>query len=116
MKDIGIAGADWSSATAINSAGIIVGYKGYSPYRALLWKGGTPHSLGALGGTGESWSYAINASGQVVGASDYGAGYHAFLWTKAGGMQDLGSLDGDSFAYGINASGQVVGNFNLKTK
>lgn len=35
---------------------------------------------------------------------------HAFLWTKATHMQDLGTLGGSqSFAYGINSSGEVVG-------
>jgi probable HAF family extracellular repeat protein len=111
MKDLGIAGEPQTKATAINSSGMIVGYRGYDE-RALVWKGGTPHVFG----TTESWSYAVNLFGQVVGAFDYGAGYHAFLWTKTGGMQDLGSLDGDSFATGINASGQVVGYFSLKTQ
>src|SRR5258708_36219515 len=35
---------------------------------------------------------------------------HAFLWTAADGMQDLGTVAGtNSYALGINASGQVVG-------
>lgn len=37
--------------------------------------------------------------------------FHAFLWTKEGGIQDLGALPGDvrSEALGINEKGQVVG-------
>jgi probable HAF family extracellular repeat protein len=36
---------------------------------------------------------------------------HAFLWTKAAGIQDLKTVDGDSisYAYAINERGQVVG-------
>jgi probable HAF family extracellular repeat protein len=35
---------------------------------------------------------------------------HAFLWTAAGGMVDLGTLGGSySYPYAVNSSGQVVG-------
>ena len=40
---------------------------------------------------------------------------HAFLYTKSGGIQDLGTLSesgNDSAAFGINTSGQVVGQAN----
>lgn len=57
----------------------------------------------------------------MVGYSDLSgdANFHGFLWTKATGMQDLGTLPGDanSSAIGINDAGEVVGvsldaNFN----
>jgi probable HAF family extracellular repeat protein len=53
----------------------------------------------------------VNDSGQVIGASVTAAGEtHAFLWTAAGGMVDLGTLGGFfSLADGINNSGIVVG-------
>jgi probable HAF family extracellular repeat protein len=64
-----------------------------------------------------SVAYAINDRGVVVGESTTAApGYsHAFLWTKAAGMKDLGVLGTDPFgnnnsaATDINNRGVVVG-------
>jgi len=72
--------------------------------------------LGTLGGT-ESYAYAVNNIGQVVGASilletESGAPTHAFLWEE-GQMIDIGTLtgpDGDfSGASDINDFDQIVG-------
>jgi probable HAF family extracellular repeat protein len=81
--------------------------------------------LGTLNGDDESSGFWINNSGSIVGCSDtetiYGypctglvAGQHAFLWTKSGGMQDLGTLSGGtvSAASGINGDGVIVGYSN----
>ena len=46
-------------------------------------------SLGSLDGTAYAAALGINDSGQVVGASQTSLGARAFLWTKAGGLQDL---------------------------
>ena len=67
--------------------------------------------LDSLGG-GLTGAYAINSSGQVAGRSQTATGdYHPFLWTSAGGIQDLHGFSGGhwSSAYGINSSSQVVG-------
>ena len=64
-----------------------------------------------LGGT-YSQAYAVNNLGQVVGyANTVGdAEEHAFLWTQAGGMVDLGTLGGTgSLARAVNNSGLVAG-------
>lgn len=66
--------------------------------------------LPTLGGT-HTYAFSINDQGQVVGEAELTNGNeHAFLWTRLGGIQDLGTLGGgSSSASGINASGQVVG-------
>ena len=49
---------------------------------------------------------------QCVGAFLCGnAKFHAFLWTRETGMQDLGTVGSDpnSIAIGINDAGQIVG-------
>ena len=103
---------------------------------AVLWKNGIVN-LGTLGGN-QSLANAINDRGQVVGAalntiSDPFANSptscfpsqtfalcflfvpaateaHAFRWTEAWGMQDLGTLGGpDSSASFVNRRGQIAG-------
>jgi probable HAF family extracellular repeat protein len=85
--------------------------------------------LGLLKGDNEASGFWINNLGEVVGCSDTEtsegypctglvAGQHAFLWTKSGGMKDLGTLSGGtvSGAIGINDAGVVVGYSNVKGK
>ncbi len=87
------------------------------PVHALLWEKGKATDLGNLGGktgqAGGNIAYDINNQGQVVGNSDLPGDttFHAFLWTKGTGMQDLGTLSGDvaSVSISINDAGSVVG-------
>jgi probable HAF family extracellular repeat protein len=102
---------------------------------AVLWKNGIVN-LGTLGGN-QSLANANNDRGQVVGAALNAASdpfanipvpfcgntfswcflfvpaasqAHAFRWTEAGGMQDLGTLGGpDSSASFVNQRGQIAG-------
>jgi probable HAF family extracellular repeat protein len=84
-------------------------------------------AIGVLQGDNESSGFWINNLGQVVGCSDTATsenypctglvpGQHAFLWSKSGGMKDLGTLSGAtvSGAIGINDNGAVVGYSNVK--
>ncbi len=87
------------------------------PVHALLWEKGKATDLGNLGGqtgqAGGNIAYDINNQGQVVGNSDLQGDttFHAFLWTRRTGMQDLGTLSGDvaSVSLSINDAGSVIG-------
>ena len=116
------------TALGINDNGQVVGASGdcalfnpnllfpLQPLHALLWDHGTMTDLGTLGGTGHGFGNValnLNSKGHVVGNSDLtgDTAGHAFLWTKATGMQDLGTLPGDfiSAGLGINDQDEVVG-------
>jgi probable HAF family extracellular repeat protein len=116
-------------AQEINDNGDVVGGSGICapfnlnflynlvPVHALLWEKGKAIDLGNLGGqtgqAGGNIAYGINNQGQVVGNSDLPGDttFHAFLWTKRTGMQDLGTLSGDvaSLSISINDAGTIVG-------
>jgi probable HAF family extracellular repeat protein len=121
-------GDSTSAATAINDAGEAVGISGdcdvavgaFSARHALLWLNGRPSKLPTLGGQGWNTPMAINDAGAVVGFSDLAGdvsggvltpNFESFLWTRAGGIVNLGMFVGDilSEATGINDFGQVVG-------
>ena len=64
--------------------------------------------LGLPPGASFSIAQAISADGTVVAVR---ANSHAYRWTDAGGMQDLGDLSGGSnsaYAYGISGDGHVI--------
>jgi probable HAF family extracellular repeat protein len=114
VTDLGTPGA----AKNLNDAAQVVGNSGTSGF---LWdqsSGVHLFGLGSGSAYGTTTAYGVNSSSQVVGtgtssgATDYLP--HAFVWTQAGGVQDINALVGPAYGYGsesraINQAGQAVG-------
>lgn len=95
MQNVGPSG---TVVEAVNDAGMIVGQapNSFGYKHAFMWTSGVMEDLGTLGGVTSS-ALSINKNGWIVGTSltNSGNGFlHPFLWTPAGGMQDLIVLAG----------------------
>jgi probable HAF family extracellular repeat protein len=110
-----------SEAIDVNDAGAVVGTTGtlyLTPSRAFLWtpaqpRGttGTREDLGTMGGPSAT-AEGIDNAGHVVGTTTVADGTgRGYLWTRAGGMQDLGLAAGwtGGWPAHINDVGQVAG-------
>jgi uncharacterized membrane protein len=113
-----------SAATAINAKGQVVGISGdcgvavggASARQMVLWENGVARRIEDLGGHTWNTPTAINRDGVVVGFSltpdqEGTTNFHAFVWTKEGGIQRLDEAPGTirSQALGINDNNQIVG-------
>jgi probable HAF family extracellular repeat protein len=109
-----------SRGFGINDFGIVVGDstnfgRSLTVRRAVLLSNGSATDLGTLKQAGSySRANGINGSTQVVGFAGPELDSNksrAFIWSKADGMQDLGTLGGEyAQAFAINDSGFVTGN------
>jgi probable HAF family extracellular repeat protein len=104
--------SDTGQALDINDAGQVTGYRtAPGGYHAFRWQEGSFEDLGVLPGMAHSFGWAINGSGQVVGASTSASGNSERLvrYTDGIGLQNLGGTGEHNVALGINAWGLVVG-------
>jgi probable HAF family extracellular repeat protein len=112
-------GGAYSSATAVDAAGDVVGSAQTSrgARHAILWRRSKqPRDLGLLGQGDYSSARDINDKTDVVGEANLvpGGKPQAFLW-HAGKMKQLANLPGGSVcsAQAINDSGAITGSCDL---
>ena len=111
--DLGTLGGSCSEATAINDNGVVAGdskVSGDAVSHAVIWDAnGQIHDIHTVQG-GESFTWGINALGQVVGQWNGPTYQQAFRYTPGTGMELLPGLGGpQGVALDINGLGQVVG-------
>jgi len=118
-----------SFSAGINKNGKVVGWSDVPHVNGSLYHGfvtgnngvgltdiGTLIPMPGGGYARDSFAYAINDAGRIVGmSSQLDVSYLAYITNTSGtGMQSLGTLGGiNSSARAINASGRVTGNSNL---
>jgi len=127
MTDLGVLQPhDWSTASDINEAAIVVGYSGsgprvqlVGPFRGFSWNNGSLTDLGTLPGDTSSWAWGINDAGTIVGTSALTtatnpAHFRPYVYSN-GVMVQVGFVapgqDGlvNGEAFDINNSGLIVG-------
>ena len=115
MIDLGVLPpGDQSFGNGINRFGQVAGSSQAFADRAMVATATGLIDLGTLSGGVDDASAAfdINDRGQVTGwsGSTSTVGTHAFVWTAAAGMRDIGTLGGNyTRGWSINESGQIAG-------
>jgi probable HAF family extracellular repeat protein len=113
-------GGSYSSGTALNKAGVVVGFASQppddgdppmEPNRPVRWTSPAPTDLGTIEAGPYGYANGINDSGDIVGQSFLpdNDGTRATLW-QGGTVVALGTLGGNaSAANAINRDGVIVG-------
>jgi probable HAF family extracellular repeat protein len=123
MEDLGHLGGIYGAANDINDFAHVVGHSSNPDYRerGFFWVSPGPMvEIAPLDLGRKCWALGINASDVVVGRSTTHYNdldtQHAFLWTLADGITDLGTMGGSkSAAHDINDAGQIVGGATTAT-
>jgi probable HAF family extracellular repeat protein len=113
LRDLGTLGGSYSSASAINDKGVVVGTSylaGDSATRGFIYDNGAMTALGTLGGT-SSTAVDINRHGVIVGtAQDASGTWQPFIQDKTG-MHILANVPAGSTLFAVNDRGQVIGTY-----
>jgi probable HAF family extracellular repeat protein len=112
-------GDGFSTATAVNNRGWVVGYsEGSYSSEAFIWN--ERHGMRRLleNATTVTLPLDINDRGEVVG-DKIAEQTRAFRWTRKAGLQDLGTLSGGDADYAtatsINRWGHIVGGSQIES-
>src|SRR5260370_2840465 len=93
MADLGSLGGDYSSVSALNNNGVVVGESSVTngDTHAFIYTGGQMTDIGTFGGT-YSTAYAANHAGQGTGVANTAndAQTHGFLYAR-GTLTPLGT-------------------------
>ena len=105
--------AGWSSLTAINEEGSVVGNysagSGSSDWQAFLWS--TKSGLQFINPTAETtYAYDIDDQNRISGQIEIAGNYHAMLWENGNivNLAKLLNLNGNSTGRYFDASGRIL--------
>lgn len=94
ITDLGTLGGVYSSASSVNSSGVVVGGSQIADasYQAFKYENNTMSALPNFSGGNHSWAYSINNGGYIVGEAKNSAGaFKAVLWYN-GSISELNNL------------------------